>query len=79
MKATLEQVTSEALTLSPDERCRLTRALIQSLEGEPEEDPAIVEDSWQAEISRRVEEIKSGKVPGIPAEEVFAQLRAKHG
>ena len=79
MKATLESVTADALSLSPDDRARLMRALIQRLEQEPEDDPALVESAWQTEISRRVEEIKSGKVKGVPADEVFAKLRAKHG
>jgi putative addiction module component (TIGR02574 family) len=79
MKATLGNVTADALSLPPDDRARLTRALIQSLEQEPEDDPTLVEAAWQAEISRRVEEIKSGKVQGVPADAVFAKLRAKHG
>ena len=32
---------------------------------------------WQAEIDRRIEEIDSGAVEMIPAEEVFARLRKK--
>ena len=79
MKATLEQVTKKALTLTTDERSQLTRTLILSLEGEPEEDTSVVEEAWRKEVGRRVAEIKSGKVRGIPAEEVFANLRAKYG
>ena len=79
MKATLEQVTQEAMALTSDERSELTRALIQSLEQDPEEDIAAVDQAWGKEIARRVEEIESGKVKGIPAEEVFAKLRSKYG
>jgi len=79
MKATLEQVTKKALTLTTDERSQLTRTLILSLEGEPEEDTSVVEEAWRKEVGHRVAEIKSGKVRGIPAEEVFANLRAKYG
>lgn len=67
------------MSLTPDERSELTRALIQSLEQEAEEDITAVEQAWEKEIARRVEEIESGKVKGIPAEEVFAKLRAKYG
>lgn len=67
------------MALTSDERSELTRALIQSLEQEPEEDITAVDQAWEKEIARRVEEIKSGKVQGIPAEEVFAKLRAKYG
>ena len=35
--------------------------------------------AWKAEIHRRIEEIKSGKVEGIPAEEVFRRMREKYG
>ena len=35
--------------------------------------------AWDKEIARRLEEIDSGKVKLIPAEKVFAKLRAKYG
>ena len=79
MKATLEQVTTEALNLPSKDRAVLTRALIQSFDEEPADDPADVEQAWHDEVNRRVEEIKSDRVKGIPAEEVFAKLRAKYG
>jgi putative addiction module component (TIGR02574 family) len=40
---------------------------------------AEIEMAWDKEISRRVKEIDSGKVKMIPAEKVFAKLRAKYG
>ena len=79
MKATLEHVAEEAKSLSLPERSALTRILIESLDGEPAEDLADVEQTWQAEVEKRVDEIKSGRVKTIPAEEVFAKLRAKYG
>lgn len=45
--------------------------LLASLE--PGEDG--VAAAWDQEISRRVEEIRSGCASGAPAEEVFAELR----
>jgi len=45
----------------------------------PDEDPAEVRAAWKAEIRRRIDEIKSGKVDGIPAEEVFRRMRQKFG
>lgn len=36
------------------------------------------EEAWAAEIDRRVEEIESGKVQGIPGEQVFAELRRRY-
>ena len=40
---------------------------------------AQIKKEWDKEIARRLEEIDSGKVKLIPAEKVFAKLRAKHG
>ena len=34
--------------------------------------------AWDAELARRAEEIKSGKAIGIPAAQVFAELREKY-
>jgi putative addiction module component (TIGR02574 family) len=40
---------------------------------------AQIKKAWDKEIARRLEEIDSGKVKPIPAEKVFAKLRAKYG
>jgi putative addiction module component (TIGR02574 family) len=37
-------------------------------------DPEI-EAAWQTEIARRVDEIQSGKVQGVPGKEVSARVR----
>ena len=79
MKATLEQVAEEALNLSVSDRSALTRILIQTLDPEPADDAAEVEQAWQTEVEKRVDEVLSGRVKTIPAEEVFAKLRAKYG
>ena len=79
MSATLEKVAEEAKGLSLADRSALTRILIESLDAEPAEDLAEAEQAWQAEVEKRVDEIKSGRVKTIPAEEVFAKLRAKYG
>ncbi len=79
MKATLEQVAEEALSLSLSDRSALTRILIQTLDPEPAEDATEVQQAWQVEVEKRADEILSGRIKGIPAEEVFAKLRAKYG
>ena len=79
MKATLEKVAEEALGLSLSDRSALTRILIQTLDPEPAEDAAEVQQAWQVEVEKRVDEILSGRVKTVPAEEVFAKLRAKYG
>ena len=79
MKATLEHVAEEALGLSVADRSALMRILIQTLDPEPAEDAAEVQQAWQLEVERRVDEVLSGRVKTTPAAEVFARLRAKYG
>jgi putative addiction module component (TIGR02574 family) len=64
-----EHIEADALRLPREERARLAEALISSLDEESE-----IEKAWSAEIKRRVEELRSGAVQSIPAEEVFAEL-----
>lgn len=64
----------ELLKLPPDERSEAAEVLLLSLEQEPEEDDdAGVAAAWAAEIERRIDE----NAPGIPAETVFAEGRAR--
>lgn len=77
MSATLEQVTEEVRELSLPDRKELLARLIRDLEPEENLSPAEIEAAWDQEISRRVEEIDSGKVKLIPAEEVFARIQAR--
>ena len=74
MTAILDKVTDEAMTLPQRERAKLAHALIISMDETQEDVPA----AWDQEIKRRVDEIRSGKVKGIPAEDVFAKLRKKY-
>ena len=79
MSATLEQVAGEALSLSLPDRAELMRILLETLDDEPSEGEAEVEQSWEAEVEKRVDDIISGRVKTIPAETVFDKLRAKFG
>jgi putative addiction module component (TIGR02574 family) len=38
-----------------------------------------IEAAWKSEINRRIEEIQSGKVKGIPGEKVLARIRKTLG
>jgi len=76
MAQTLAKVEDEALQLSEEERARLAVRLLASLEEEAES-PEEVEKLWLAEAEQRFQELRAGVVRGIPAREVFAQLRAK--
>ena len=56
------------------EQGKLIHQLIESLEDEPYDDPEVVEAEWNVEIVRRVRDIQSGAVEGIPYEEVRRQF-----
>ena len=60
-------------TLSTEQRTELARLIIESLDDDPDAQAA-----WDAELSRRVVDIKSGRVAGKPADQVYAGLRKKY-
>ncbi len=71
MGTTARKLFEEAMKLDPDERAALTGLLIESLEPESEEG---VEETWIAEIERRMAELDSGAVQTVPWEELRARL-----
>ena len=64
---------ARALELPPKERARLAQRLITSLDPESDRD---AEQVWHQEAERRLDELESGKVAGIPGEQVFRQARS---
>ena len=77
MKATFKQVAHDASGLSPEDRWKLVARLIRDLDPGENLPDAEVEEAWGKEVSRRLEEIDSGKVKAIPAEEVFDRIQAR--
>jgi len=57
------------LRLSPPERMRLLNVIYFSLENPNEE----IDNIWYDEAQRRLSAFESGKVKGIPAEEVLGK------
>ena len=76
MAHSLAEVQDQALRLPPQDRARLAVHLLTSLE-ESTESAEEIERLWIAEAERRFQELRGGVVQGIPAREVFAELRAK--
>jgi putative addiction module component (TIGR02574 family) len=76
MAHSLPEIETEALRLSPEDRARLAVRLLSSLEGTAES-PEEIEKLWITEAERRFRELRDGVVQGIPAREVFAELRNK--
>jgi len=70
-------VETEALALPSPERAELAALLIASLEDDLYDDRAEVERAWDEEIRRRLAELDAGLAELIPADEVFAELRAR--
>lgn len=75
MPTPLEDLKARAFQLSPPDRDELIRTLIASIDGEPEGTPEEIARAWDEEISRRIADFEAGKTKGIPAEEVFANIR----
>jgi putative addiction module component (TIGR02574 family) len=68
-----DELLKKALTLSPEDRATLAGSLLESLE-EAEEG---VEEAWNEEITRRVEEFEAGKAKTVSWDEVRRYIEAK--
>ena len=72
MLITAEQIVEEALALPSEARALLADRLVESLD--PAEDNHI-RQLWMCEAHRRIDEVRSGEVKTIPADEALAQVR----
>ena len=72
MDSTVEELASQAISLSPEDRACLADLLLASL---PDDSEADVVAAWDEEIRLRVAEVEDGTVELIPAEQVHAELR----
>lgn len=74
MPATLEQVTKEAMDLSPRQKLALAEFLLESAEtpADPE-----AEAAWEAEIRDRIQAIDEGRVVGVAYEDVMSSAEAR--
>ena len=73
MARALADIEKEIRALASGEQEQLLRALLEELDGLPDGD---VEQAWLAEVQRRSRELDEGIVQAIPADDVFARLRA---
>jgi len=73
MASPMRDLQSKALKLPQKDRARLAQRLISSLDQERGVD---VEALWLREAERRLRELKTGRVTGIPAEKVLRKARA---
>ena len=76
MTVTAEEIVAEALKLEPKSREEVAKKLFRSLdEGEQELSEEECEKAWLEVSERRAEELREGKVQGVPGEEVMKELR----
>jgi putative addiction module component (TIGR02574 family) len=71
---TAESIERAALQLQPEARAKLAHSLVESLGTLSREQ---LEALWLDEAERRDDEMESGKVRGIPGEEVFSRIESK--
>lgn len=66
------ELSQKAQTLRPEERARLAELLLDSIHQSTDQ---TVEDAWDEELQKRIDEVDRGVATLISAEEVFAQVR----
>ncbi len=64
MPITLDEIVEETRQLPPDVVAELVDRIMLTLHGGMEPP---VETAWKTEINRRIDEIKTGKVQGVPS------------
>ena len=65
------KVVADGLPLRPPDRAAVIVELLESLDGDPETD---VSAAWDAEIKRRVDQVRDGSVEGDALSEAIAEL-----
>ncbi len=50
---------------------------LQALDHNTDEPHEEIDAAWRDELGKRIDDIQSGKVDSVPAEDVFAHIRAK--
>src|SRR5437016_2773867 len=65
MSPEISDLLKRALALSPDERAALANTLLDSLESSNES----VQEAWDQEVARRIEDLKKGKAVTVPWEQ----------
>ncbi len=74
MSTAVAAIEAQIRALSPEDKADLVRSLIADLDGPSDE---AVQRAWLEEAQRRYLEVVEGKVQPVPAERVFANLRAR--
>ncbi len=70
-----ERLAEQLMTWPAADRVRLAALLLASMESSD----SAVEQAWDDEVARRTEALDSGRVTGVPAADVFAELDRRLG
>ena len=70
MSAQVLEWKTELATLPASERADLAYFLLESLGDD-------TDATWDATLQQRIEDVQQGRVSGVPASEVFDQLRKR--
>jgi putative addiction module component (TIGR02574 family) len=73
MTMDITSIEREALKLSAEDRARLVRELLESLDNLPSQD---VDRLWMEEASRRAAQLDTGEATLVPGDEVDRKARA---
>lgn len=69
---TVRALEKEVMDLPPQSRIRIAEKILESVNDFASRD---IESAWSQEIAQRVNDIESGKVKGIPADQAMAKAR----
>ncbi len=72
MSPEVSDLLRRALALSVDERAALANTLLDSIEGADKS----VQEAWDKEVARRIEDLKAGRAVTVPWEELHRELLA---
>jgi putative addiction module component (TIGR02574 family) len=72
MSQSVHELHEKVMGLSPEDRATLLELLLASLEPK-----SAAQRAWVQLASRRREDVRSGKVHMVPADEAVARIRAK--
>lgn len=76
MSMTVDQVEEALLALNRRDRAAVIQRGLRSLDREIEESPQEeIDTAWRDELSRRIDDIESGKVKMLSFDEVLANVR----
>jgi putative addiction module component (TIGR02574 family) len=73
MSLTQQEILEAALALPRDSKLKLAEQILESIDPV---DQADIDAAWVVEVNRRLEELERGDAQTIPAEQVFARIRA---